>query len=101
MNQQPSNQNDNGANEKQVLQLMDIKNSTEALDKLQEGIDKGVRNGAYSLAETNMYLKSIAYLSKLIEHLDALQRTTLIKTVESFNNNQLSKITAVDQKVKI
>ena len=83
-------ENTTGNNDKQssVLQLTDIKSVTEALDRLQEGIDKGVQKGAYNLSETNMYIKSIAYLSKVIDHLDSLQRNTLIKTVEQASQQQ-------------
>lgn len=81
--------NNNGDKDKTTLQFMDIKSVTESLDKLQEGIDKGVQKGSYNLAETNAYLKAITYLSKTIEHLDSLQKNALVKAVEQVSISQL------------
>lgn len=79
---QRSLETENNEKDKTILQLIDIKSVTEALDNLQQGVDKGVQKGAYNLSETNMYIKSIAYLSKVIDHLETLQRNNIIKTVE-------------------
>jgi hypothetical protein len=68
------------SNNKTQITMVDIKVLTDALNKLQEGIDKGVQTGSYNLTETSSYIKSLDDMSKAITYLDQMQRHLLLKT---------------------
>jgi hypothetical protein len=63
--------------EEPKLPVLDMQVANRSIDTIKDGLDKGCKEGVYSLEEVKELLVSLANLAKTIEVLDAHQKFQL------------------------